>query len=139
MLRWLHRGLAYPRYRNFLTYFIGVLKIFGPKSLLRMKRLTHFWSILLFYTPWKRQKTFCFLCFYGAWDWNIAWKWVRHNAYFSDIWLVFTSIFDNLVLHLVLRLKFIVCFWLRFEIQWWIDRFSKLFKLGKLALLIVMV
>ena len=50
-----------------------------------------------FYTPWKYQKTYCFLCFQEVEKWNIGWKWVKiqhkepgilevvHIAFFQDI------------------------------------------------------
>ena len=36
--------------------------------------LTHFWSVLLVYTPWKHQKK---ICFQGVQNKNIGQKWVK--------------------------------------------------------------
>ena len=46
----------------------------------KMYSLTHFSPVSHFYTPWKRQKTFCFLTFSGGIEiWHCtALKWVKH-------------------------------------------------------------
>ena len=39
--------------------------------------LTHFSPMSHFYTPWKRQKTFCFLTFSGGIEYDTGLKWVK--------------------------------------------------------------
>ena len=58
-------------YVQFISTVVGVrllrgLKMLKPFRSLEMLSLTHFMSLVFFYTPWKHQKTFCFLMLSGG-------------------------------------------------------------------------
>ena len=47
-------------------------------------KLTHFWPMLLFYTPWKHQKTFGFLVFSGGINGNIGQTWEKKHSHLQN-------------------------------------------------------
>ena len=54
----------------------------AEKSLNDLKwALTHFMSLVCFYTPWKRQKTSGFLMFSGGIERDSSMKWVNELKY----------------------------------------------------------
>ena len=49
-------------------------------------------NVLIFYTPWKHQKTFGFLVFFqGVWNKNFGYKWIKINI--NTFKSIFTSLY----------------------------------------------
>ena len=88
----------YKKHKRYSVCFTLLCTIFSviSKNLSSVSRLTHYSTVLLFYTPWKHQKTFTCSDVFRGYQSNTGMQWIKFlwNFWFICLYLTFLYFFE---------------------------------------------